>query len=95
MLYDSIASADVSIPPSLSPAARGFIQGLLHRDPDRRLGAHQRRGEDDIKGAQFLKHINWDKAKEMKLSPPVVPAIAARRKSVKVCNRKCSLFAIS
>ena len=72
-LYERILGADVDFPSRLSTGATVIISGLLHKSPEQRLGCHARRGEQDLKECAFLRHINWDHARDQKLHAPIIP----------------------
>lgn len=72
-LYERILGADVDFPSRLSTGATVIIGGLLHKSPEQRLGCHARRGEQDLKECAFLRHINWDHARDQKLHAPIIP----------------------
>ncbi len=72
-LFDKIRRADINFPHYLSKDAQSLLQGLLERDPTRRLGT----GPDDaaeIKRHAFFKSINWDDLYQGKLPPPWKPS---------------------
>merc|ERR1719345_487554 len=72
-LYERIVGAEVDFSSRLSTGASALIGGLLQKNPDERMGCHVRRGEQDLKESAFLRHINWDHAKDQKLQAPVIP----------------------
>ena len=80
-LYKRIVGATVEFPSRLSSGASELIGGLLRKNPEQRLGCHARRGEQELKESAFLRHINWDSAKDQKLKAPVIPQAAGNRNS--------------
>jgi len=58
--YQKVLYADVSFTPEdkFSPHARELLLGLIHRDPEKRLGtSHAKR---DVKKSTFFRNVNWD-----------------------------------
>jgi serine/threonine protein kinase len=55
-LFARIREAPLEIPKYLSPEAASLIQLLLHREPDKRLGA---RGAVEVKSHPFFKSVDW------------------------------------
>ncbi len=59
------------IPMGWSPEVIDFINGLLQRKPQNRLGAN---GIEEIKNHLWLKKINWNDLLHQKLISPFIPA---------------------
>ena len=58
---------------SLSPAAKSFIQGLLIKDPQKRLGIDAANG--DIEKHEFFRGLNWQQLFEKKIEPDYKPVL--------------------
>lgn len=74
-LYDRIRCGDLVYPPHIQnrPTIKSLLQGLLERDPDKRLG-----GKDDaaeVKRHGFWDGICWHSVLNRKLVPPFVPKL--------------------
>eukprot|EP01127_Copromyxa_protea_P015498 TRINITY_DN4467_c0_g2_i1.p1 TRINITY_DN4467_c0_g2~~TRINITY_DN4467_c0_g2_i1.p1 ORF type:complete len:421 (+),score=79.80 TRINITY_DN4467_c0_g2_i1:66-1328(+) len=67
-MYTKILSAQLNIPATMSPEAASLMQGLLERDPEKRLQAEQ------IRTHPFFASIDWDKLVRKEITPPFVPA---------------------
>ncbi len=65
----------MKFPAFLSVAARSFIQLLLHRDPERRLG-HGDGGGRAVRDHIFFAGVDWALLAQGRLQPPFVPAEA-------------------
>ena len=55
-----------------SSSVMNFINGLLKRKPQDRLGVN---GPMEIKSHPWLNDINWKNLSEKKLTPPFVPNV--------------------
>lgn len=70
-----ILHSELKFPRHLTYDARDFIQKLLRRSPDSRLGG----GPDDaapIRRHAFFNRLNWDDVLAKKLEPPFKPILA-------------------
>jgi serine/threonine protein kinase len=50
-----------------------LIQGLTHKQQDKRLGSTSRGGIKSIKNHKFFKQIDWQKILNLQVAPPIVP----------------------
>jgi serine/threonine protein kinase len=55
---NTCADQKVSIPRFVSPEAADLIRRLLHRTPEKRIGAQE--GGSEIKSHPFFATLNWD-----------------------------------
>lgn len=69
-IRDKITSRSLHLPESLPPHAKNLLMGLLHRDPQRRLGAS---GMSEIKQHAFFKFLDWQEIIECRTKPPFHP----------------------
>ena len=58
------------IPPGWSVEAASFINALLQRKPDQRLGSN---GAADVKNHPWLRNFNWEALYEKRLKAPFMP----------------------
>jgi serine/threonine protein kinase len=75
-LFERIRGGTLEYPSHLSPDAVSLLQGLLNRDPQKRLGC----GPSDaleIKSHPFFVTINWADLLACKLAPPWVPNVSS------------------
>ncbi|KAK4287769.1 hypothetical protein Pmani_039168 [Petrolisthes manimaculis] len=75
-LFQLIVCEDVRFPRTISPEARDLLKGLLHKDPNKRLGG----GPGDAREVQnhpFYITINWKLLEEKKLTPPFKPQVTS------------------
>lgn len=75
-LFQLIVCEDVRFPRTISQEARDLLRGLLHKDPNTRLGG----GPRDVKEVQnhpFYITINWKLLEEKKITPPFKPQVTS------------------
>jgi serum/glucocorticoid-regulated kinase 2 len=58
------------LPDGLSPPARDFLVRLLHKDPEKRLGAN---GSSEVKAHAFFHDVDWHELLERKYTTPFKP----------------------
>lgn len=74
-LFEKIRYSELPYPPSVSRQARSLLQGLLTKDPTKRLGSGPSDAEE-LKAHEFFKSIDWDKLAKGEIPPPWQPTIA-------------------
>ncbi|OWF40715.1 ribosomal protein S6 kinase alpha-5-like [Mizuhopecten yessoensis] len=67
-----ILKANPPMPSEFSSEVRDFIQKLLTKDPNKRLGSD---GTTGIKKHKFFKGVNWDRLAQKEVPAPFVPKI--------------------
>jgi RAC serine/threonine-protein kinase len=76
LLFREILLRPVQFPANLSEPAKSFLNGLLVKDPSKRLGG----GPDDAREIMihpFFRGLNWQDLIEKKIPPPFVPEITS------------------
>lgn len=76
LLFREILLKPVSFPATLSEPAKHFLNGLLIKDPTKRLGG----GPDDAREIMihpFFRGLNWQDLLEKKIAPPFIPEITS------------------
>jgi len=73
---NQIRLKDQDIPKNWSKEAADFINKLLNRKSENRLGA---RGPEEVKSHPWLKNVNWDLMKKQKIKAPYLPGVIIRR----------------
>ncbi|XP_010286042.1 serine/threonine-protein kinase Sgk2 isoform X3 [Grus americana] len=73
-MYDNILHKPLQIQGSKTVAACDILQGLLHKDQKRRLGA--KTDFLEIKNHVFFSPINWDDLYHKRITPPFNPNVA-------------------
>ena len=74
-LFSKIMSEKVKMPDGSTAAACKLLKGLLNRDVSKRWGAARSTmfevgGVAGLKGADFFKHLDWDKLGKKEVKPP-------------------------
>ena len=64
----------VRYPSYINDKAKDLISKFLEIDPNKRLGSAEN-GWEDVKSHPYFEDVDWDKAKEKKLTPPFFPKI--------------------
>ncbi|XP_003737569.1 G protein-coupled receptor kinase 1 [Galendromus occidentalis] len=63
---------NVELPDSFSAELRHLLDGLLHREVDKRLGCRGR-GADEVKSHPFFAGLDWQLVYLQKYPPPLIP----------------------
>ncbi|TKS83878.1 Rhodopsin kinase [Collichthys lucidus] len=67
-----IINDPVSYTPNFSKECKDICEGLMHKDPEKRLG-FKNNTCDELKNQPFFKEINWGRLEAGMLPPPFVP----------------------
>ncbi len=76
-IFDAILNSEPSYPEHLPPAATSFLQTLLTRDPDHRLGSGPTYAEEVMKHPYFT-DTDWDALYHKQMPAPFLPTITHR-----------------
>ncbi|KAJ2620112.1 3-phosphoinositide dependent protein kinase-1 [Coemansia sp. RSA 1358] len=68
--FQKVLKLDFSFPPNMPPQARDLIERILVLDPEKRLGATQRGGFEELKAHPFFEGFEWQGV-EMRTPPPM------------------------
>jgi len=71
-LFERIRRGDLQYPDYVTPLAKGFLQALLQRNPDRRLGGSAAGGEE-VKAHVFFSGLDWPALEARRIQPPFRP----------------------
>jgi serine/threonine protein kinase len=74
-LFERIRTAELPYPTYLSPEARSLLEGLLQRDPARRLGSVG--DAEEIKNHPFFAGTDWNAVYEKRYVPPFKPTLTS------------------
>jgi len=75
-LFDRIRRGELQYPQTVAPVCKSLLQGMLNRDPNRRLGGGPSDGEE-VKAHPFLAGVDWQAVVERRVTPPFQPAVTA------------------
>ena len=70
LLFERLKKAPLKFPSYVTKSASSFIQQLLNRDPQQRLGSG---GANDVKIHPFFAEVNWDALMRREVEPPFNP----------------------
>jgi serine/threonine protein kinase len=73
IMYQKILNGELRYPSYVTPEAVALLDGLLTRDPVKRLGS--KTCEKDIRAAAFFKTIDWQKLYRKEIVPPFKPKV--------------------
>lgn len=71
-MYRKILQQELRFPDDMSDPAISLLTGLLHRDPNQRLG---NQGTDEIRNHEFFKSIDWNQLMRKQVQPPFKPSV--------------------
>mmetsp|Transcript_924 Transcript_924/g.2257 ORF Transcript_924/g.2257 Transcript_924/m.2257 type:complete len:334 (-) Transcript_924:226-1227(-) len=74
-LYKRIAAAVLTYPDYVQPTAKSFVESMLHRDPEQRLGSGPGSGQE-VKTHPFFNGIDWVLLDAREVEPPFRPDVA-------------------
>lgn len=76
IMYQQILNATLTFPSdvTLSAEAKSLLEGLLTRDPTKRLGSEDKMASD-IRRHPFFKHIDWDQLYRKEIEAPFKPKV--------------------
>lgn len=73
-MYQKILKEPLTFPSNMDKDARSLLQGLLDRNPQKRLGAN---GAGEIKAHPFFRQIDWKCLLHKKYAAPFQPSVAS------------------
>ena len=74
IMYQKILTGELRFPSYISLEAKSLLEGLLTRDPEKRLGSGSG-GSESVKNHPFFKDINWDKLMKKEIDAPFKPKV--------------------
>lgn len=75
-MMTDIVEKRIEMKPYFSVEAKSLLQGLLDKDPVRRLGASEE-DASEIKRHPWFAKINWDKLVKKQIEPPYKPMVTS------------------
>jgi protein-serine/threonine kinase len=76
-LFERIRRGELQYPQYIGPTVKSLLQGLLQRDPSRRLGGGNM-DSDEVKAHPFLLGIDWNAVHQRRVQPPFQPNLSAQ-----------------
>ena len=73
-LFGLICNQPISLPRTMSPAARQLVTGFLTRSYKKRLGFGPNERQD-IMSQPIFKYLDWEKLAQKRIKPPLVPKV--------------------
>lgn len=74
LMYQKILNGELRFPSFISAEAQSLLEGLLTRDPEKRLGSAQE-GSNEVKRHPFFKDIDWAKLEKKEIEAPFKPKV--------------------
>jgi len=74
IMYQKILNGELRFPSYVSADAQALLEGLLTRDPDKRLGS-SKEGAAEVKRHPFFKDIDWEKLEKKDIEAPFKPKV--------------------
>jgi len=72
VMYTKILGGELRFPSYISDNAKSLLEGLLTRDPEKRLGAN---GGAEVRNHIWFSDIDWDKLVRKEIDPPFKPKV--------------------
>lgn len=72
IMYQKILNGELRYPPTVSLDAQSLLDGLLTRDPTKRLGSNP---PDDLRSHPFFRTVDWDKLYNRQVQAPFKPKV--------------------
>lgn len=72
-LFNNIKYKTLKYPFYISPTAKSLLEGLLEKDPEKRLGSKM--GAQEIKNHSWFQDIEWEKYLKKEVKAPLVPVV--------------------
>lgn len=73
LMYNKIMNTPLQIPPEFDEDTASLLNGLLERDPEKRLS-----DPEDIQKHPYFKTIDWDKLLAKEITPPYIPPVTQK-----------------
>jgi serine/threonine protein kinase len=72
VMYTKILSGELRFPAFISDNAKSLLEGLLTREPEKRLGSN---GGQEVKAHPWFSDIDWEKLVRKEIEPPFKPKV--------------------
>lgn len=74
ILYHKILNEKLELPKEFNKVLTEFLEGLLQKDPKKRLGCKSK-GSDEIKNHKWFSNIDWKLLFNKEMKPPFKPIL--------------------
>jgi protein-serine/threonine kinase len=74
-LFERIRRGELQYPQMVGPIAKSLLQGMLNRDPNKRLGSGPTDAEE-VKSHPFVASIDWVAVGQRRVTPPFQPTVS-------------------
>jgi len=75
-LFERIKRGELTYPSYVTPEARSLLQGLIHKDPNKRLGGGPESG-NEVKANGWFAGVVWEDVYQKLITPPFVPHLSS------------------
>jgi serum/glucocorticoid-regulated kinase 2 len=75
LLYQKILHEKLKLPKEFNQVLVDFLEGLLQKDPKKRLGCKSSKGSDEIKYHKWFANIDWKSLINKEIKPPFKPLL--------------------
>jgi len=75
-LFERIKRGELTYPSYVSPEARSLLQGLIHKDPNNRLGGGPESG-NEVKRNVWFAGVIWEDVYQKLITPPFAPSLSS------------------
>lgn len=75
-LFERIKRGELAYPSYITASAKGLLQQLICRDPEKRLGGREPKFGLEVQEHEFFSPINWDDCYGRRLTPPFKPSVS-------------------
>jgi len=75
-LFERIKRGELTYPSYVTGDAKSLLQGLIYKDPNKRLGGGPE-GGNEVKRHGFFSGVDWEEVYKRSITPPFVPTLSS------------------